>query len=471
MGKKRIWLGVSLLVLLFATRSFAQMNGYVEFFGYSSRSAAMGGAMVGIAEGIDALAYNPAALALTRNSVSLQVQYFPSSKLMVNDTNCGPNGVGVLVGLTQRALRDRLGLGVSFSMVASVGGGGGGGGLPMIGGSSGYSWPMYGGPTIPAYYGFALRLHDTLGVGVMPTSNLWIRTSPIELGLTQILQGVLGMSIGAPATDINPNIGLGTSAEDLKWSFSVAWRPLKYVSMGYVNTPLTKTRLRVPITIRGGGVIDDIHTMIMSDISTSPPTQQYGVGLNIPLPLSKLTLAWSQQILGFGKLHDELYGDFLKYDDPALKNAVSVNYGAPSPIKDATINRFGAEYVLGLACLPGVPKALERRNAQLAFRGGYFQWKSPLPDTLHGRDFDNDANVYSMGLGLAFDRANRSSLEKPMRNQQFAVDMHVQYLDIAKKDYQLTYDYWGNPRSPGDLYYFHTEGQIWVVGLELSWLH
>jgi hypothetical protein len=305
----------------------------------------------------------------------------------------------------------------------------------------------------------------------MPASNQWIRTSPIELGLSQILAGVLGITIGAPATDINPNIGMGISSEDLKWSFAVAWRPLKYLSLGYVNIPLTKTRLRVPITIKGGGLIDDQHTMIMSDISTTPPVQQYGVGVHIPIPHSKLTLSWSQELLGFGKLYDELYGDFLKYDDPALKNAVSVGYGAPSPIKDATVNRFGAEYILGLACLPGVPKALERRNAQVAVRGGYFKWDSPLPDTLYGRSFDNDADVYSFGLGMAFDRAGRRSLEKPMTKQQFSVDMHVQYIDIASKDYKLMYDYWGNPRSPGDLYYFHTEGQIWTVGLELSWLH
>jgi hypothetical protein len=471
MGKKRIVLWFSLLVLFFAARLSAQTDGYTRMYGLSSRSAAMGGAMVGIAEGIDALAYNPAALALTRNSVSVQVQYFADSKLMVNDTNCGPGGVGIVAGLTQRALRDRLGFGFAFTQSGGGGGGGGGGGLSLLGGGGGYSWPMYGGASLPISYGIALRLHDTLGVGIMPASNLWIRTSPIELGLGQILQSVLGMSIGAPSTDVNPNIGLGLSFEDLRWSFSVAWRPLKYVSFGYQNIPSSKVRLRVPLVIRGGGIIDDIRSMILSDISTSPPIQQYGVGVHIPLPKSNLTLAWSQQLLGFGKLYDELYGDYLKYDDPALKNAVSVGYGAPTPIKDAVVNRFGAEYVLGLACLPGVPKAFERRNAQLALRGGYFQWKSPLPESLHGRSFDNDANVYSMGLGFAFDRASRNALEKPMRNQQFSVDMHVQYIDLAKKDYQLQYDYWGSPMSPGDLYYFHTEGQIWVVGLTLNWLH
>jgi len=471
MGRKRFVWWASLAVFLLASRSFSQTDGYTRMYGVSSRSAAMGGAMVGIADGIDSLAYNPAALALSKSSFTLQLQYFPVSELKVNDTECGPGGIGVTAGLTQKLLRDRIGLGLTFSQ---SGGGGGGGNT--------YNWPSFGGPGLfqttgggvgigPISWGVALKLHDTLAVGVMPTSNIWVRTSPVEIGLAQLLKGLLGVSIGAPATDINPNIGLGFSFEDVKYSFSVAWRPIKYLSFGYETIPLTKMRLRVPLVIDAGGLMDDIRTMVLSDIQSTPPIQQYGVGVNIPISQSMLTLAWSQQILGFKTLSDELYGDYLKYNNKMLSDVVSVGYGAPTPMDNAVINRFGGEYVIGLKGLKGVPKALDRRNAELAFRGGYFKWNSPYPDELHGHDFDNDADIYSAGMGLAFDRTGKSSLEKPYTTSRFSIDVHMQYLDIEDKDYTLAYDYWGQPRSSGDLYYFHTEGQIWVVGLELTWLH
>jgi len=305
----------------------------------------------------------------------------------------------------------------------------------------------------------------------MPSTNVWIRTSPIELGLGQILQGILGVTVGAPSTDLNPNVGLGISGEEAKYAFAVAWRPVKYLSLGYESIPLSKIRLRIPISIKGGGLIDDVNTMMLSDIQTNPPIEQYGVGVNIPISNSKLTLAWTLQNIGYGKLHDELYSDFLKYNDPLLKNAVSVSYGAPAEVKDAVVNRFGVEYLMGLKGMKGVPAALSRRNAVLALRGGYFKWNSPYPKNPDGWTLDNDADIYSMGLGLAFDRAGKSALENPLTTRTFSVNMHVQYIDLADKNYKLQYNYWGSPTSSEDLYYFHTEGQIWVVGLELSWLH
>jgi hypothetical protein len=434
----------------------------------------MGGAMVGIAEGMDALAYNPAALALTKNSFSLQLQSFPVSELKVNDTECGPGGIGAIAGLTQKVLRDRIGLGFTFTQ--SGGGGGGGNGT--------YSWPTFSGPGLldiqgggagigPVNFGLALKLHDTLAIGVMPTSNIWVRTSPIQLGISQLLQTVLGVSVGAPSTNINPNIGLGISLQDTQYAFSVAWRPSKYLSLGYESIPITKIRLEIPILIKGGGLINDINDVVISDIANNPPIQQYGVGVNIPINnTNKLTLAWSQQILGFKTLYNNLYSDYLKYSDPLLTNVISISgVSAPTPVNNAVVNRYGAEYLLGLNGMKGVPKALDRRNAVLAIRGGYFNWNSPYPTTLYGHNFDNDSQVFSGGLGLSFDRAGKSSLDNPLADRTFSIDMHVQYIHIDEKDYQLMYDYWGNPESSGDLFHFHTGGQICVVGVELSWLH
>ncbi len=449
------------IALLFCTRLFCQTmglnDGYTRMFGASARSTAMGGAMVGIADGIDAVAYNPAALALSPNSASLQLTYFPSSEMIVNDVNEGPQSFGIIMGLTQKVLRDRIGLGFLLNVAPSVGG----------------DWPSYSAGILPYPMGFGvgIRLHDTLAVGVAPASNLWIRASEIQLSLTQVLQGLLGVAIGAPATNVNPNIDLGFSAEDTQYALSVAFRPIKYLSLGYVNVPLTKTRLRIPLVIRGGGLVDDMKSIILSDISTTPPIQQYGVGVHIPIPRSELTLAWTQQKIGLGDLYDDLYGDYLQWSDPKLSSVVSVGYGAPPPVSNVTVNRYGLEYILALKGLSGIPGALSQRNSALALRGGYFQWKSPYPDQLWGTRFDSDADIYSFGMGLAFDRKGKSSLERPRSKNQFSIDLDLQYLDLATKDYQLSYDYWGNPRGPADVYWYHTEGQIWAAGLQFNWLH
>ena len=461
MARKLIWVGSLISALFFASPSFSQMmglnDGYTRMFGVSARSTAMGGAMVGIAEGIDAIAYNPAALALSPNSATLDLQYFVNSSLMVNKTNEGPQSIGIIAGVTQKLLRDRIGIGFLINVPPGVGG----------------DWPSYSAGTLPIAMGFGLafRLHDTLGIGIAPATNLWIRSSEIQLGLASLLQGMLGITIGSPATDVNPNVDLGLSVEDTQWAVAVAWRPVKYVSLGYVNIPETKTRLRIPIVIKGGGLVDDIRTIMLSDISTTPPIQQYGVGVHIPIPRSELTLAWTQQKLGFGDLYDDLYGDYLKYSDPELSSVISVGYGAPAPVKNATVNRYGLEYLLNLKGIRGVPNALSQRNSVLAVRGGYFQWKSPYPEELWGTRFDSDADIYSMGMGLTFDRKGKSSLERPLSKNQFSLDMDIQYLDLEEKNYQLAYDYWGQPRGPADTYYYHTEGQIWAVGLQFSWLH
>jgi len=461
MVKKLIWAGAWILVFLFATPSFSQTmglnDGYTRMFGISARSTAMGGAMVGIAEGIDAIAYNPAALALSPNSASLQFQYFPSSRLMVNEINEGPQSLGIIMGLTQKVLRDRIGFGFLLNVAPSVGG----------------DWPSYSSGTLPLPMGFglALRLHNTLGIGIAPASNLWIRASEVQLSVSQLLGGILGVSIGAPATDVNPNIALGFSAEDTKYAIAVAFRPVKYLSLGYVDIPLTKTRLRIPIVIKGGGLVDDMRSIMLSDISSTPPIQQYGFGVHLPIPRSELTLAWTRQKLGFGDLYDDLYGDYLEWSDPKLSSVVSVGYGPPAPVENVTVDRYGLEYVLNLKGMGGIPNALSQRNSQLAVRGGYFEWKSPYPEELWGTRFDSDAEIYSFGLGLTFDRKGKSSLERPLAKNQFAIDLDLQYLDLEDKDYKLAYDYWGNPRSPADVYWYHTEGEIWAFGLQFSWLH
>ena len=473
MNKRLIRLGALFLAILGFLPAFAQslgMNdGYTRMYGINSRSAAMGGAMVAVAEGIEAIAYNPALLALSKDSTSLQIQTFPSAKLMVNDVNCGPGSAGVVLGMTQKFLRDRIGVGYLLNISAG-GGSGGGSSLPLIGGG-GYSWPDFQSPSLPLGMGMGIRLHDTLAVGIAPATDLIIRTTEINIPITQVLQGLLGVAIGAPAANVNPGIGLGISPESVSFAIAVAFKPIKYLSLGYINIPMSKVRLRVPLVIRGGGLISDTYTLLINDLSTSPPIEQYGVGVHIPIPKSKLTLAYTYQHLGYGKLYDELYGDYLKYTNPNITDVVSISYSAPAPRKDVNVDRYGIEYIMYLNQFGWAPEVLAKRNAELAIRAGYFYWKTPLPDELWGSDFGNDFQVYSFGLGLKFDRKAKSALVEPRRKNQFAIDLHLQYLTMEDKDYIVQYNYWQQPQGNPTFYYYHTEGEIWALGLEFSWLH
>jgi len=471
MAKRIKWLGGLVFFFSFLSPAFSQMmglnDGYTRVYGIDSRSAAMGGAMVAVAEGIEAVAYNPAILALTRNTLTAQLQLFPSAKLMVNEVNCAPSGTGVVLGFTQKFLRDRLGVGFLFNLSAGGGSGGGGASLPLIGGGGGYSWPAFSTPSLPLGWGFGFKLHETLGVGIAPASDIWIRLSEINIPVTQLVPALVGISLGTPPTDINPNMGLGISTENVKFAFAIAFRPIKYLSLGYMTIPMSKTRVRIPLVIRGGGLMDDIRTLIISDVSTTPPVEQFGAGIHIPIPHSKLTLAYTYQYLGFAELYEELLGDYLKYSDSLLNEVISVSYSAPSPKDDIHLNRYGLEYILRL----GEFGVLGNRNPELAIRGGYFEWKSILPGGFWGSEFDNDFQVYSFGLGFKFDQKGKSSLERPLVKHQFAVDFHLQYLTMEEKSYITRYGYWQQPLNPADFYYYHTEGEIWAVGLEFTWLH
>ena len=471
MAKRIKWLASVVLFFSFLSPAFAQMmglnDGYTRIFGIDSRSAAMGGAMVAVAEGIEAIAYNPAILALTRNSLTAQLQLFPSAKLMVNDTNCAPSGTGMVLGFTQKFLRHRLGVGFLFNMSAGGGIGGEGASIPLIGDGGGFSWPTFSAPSLPLGWGFGIKLHETLGVGIAPASDMWIRVSEFNLPMTPYLRVLLGVDVGRPALDINPGFGMGISSENTKFALAVAFRPIKYLSLGYMTIPLSKTRLRLPLVIYGGGVMDDSQSLMIFDINATPPVEQFGAGVHIPIPHSELTLAYTYQYLGFGELYEELYGDYLKYSDPLLNDVVSVSYSAPIPQDDVYLNRFGLEYTLRL----GEFGVLSGRNPELAVRAGYFEWESFLPQVPRDNRFDNDFQVYSFGLGFKFDQKGKASIEQPLVKHQFAIDFHLQHLTMEDKDYVLQYGYWQQPTASEQYYYYHTEGEIWAMGLQFTWLH
>ena len=94
-----------------------------------------------------------------------------------------------------------------------------------------------------------------------------------------------------------------------------------------------------------------------------------------------------------------------------------------------------------------------------------------MPSKLLGTDFDSDADVYSAGLGLSLDRRGRKVVKDPTVPRQFSLDLHAQYFDVAERNFKLTYDYWGNHHGRTSVYYYHTEGQIVNLGLQLTWWH
>ncbi len=467
------------LLLCFSLSSLARADG-LGMFGASSRATAMGGAMVGIAQGPEAIYYNPSAIALSPNATSLQVSNL-NANLYVNGENYGPNGTQNMVGFNYRLLRDRVGVGLllPLSLLGGLGGGGGGPddpgtgfNLADLGEHPNFGWPMYGSGMIPTTYALSFRLHDMLSVGISQSMLMYLRFSPAEIDLDAILEGLLGFSLGGePITEANYNWHIGFSTETGEMGYSATFRPLKYVSFGYTHIGKSEFDLMVPVTLRSALLEYDMYYMLLFEIETTPAIDRLGMGINIPLPRSQLTLAYSQDALMYGDLYKDRYDDWahcarsVKMDT----GGSTFSYPKPSPRENVTIEHFGLEYLLELK--GWLPDFLSKRNPELAVRGGYFHWDSPYPDKLWGGSFDNDADVYSGGIGINFDRKSKSQVQDPSRSRWVSIDLHFQYFGMDDEDYKLTHDYWMNPRGPSSVYYYHTEAEITNMGIQLTWWH
>jgi hypothetical protein len=476
--------GFSLVVVLCFIFSCLARADSLGMFGASSRAAAMGGAMVAIAQGPEAVYYNPSAIALSPNATTLQMTNV-DARLYINGADYGPGGLKNAMGFSHRFLRDRLGVGALLpaDILGSFGLGFGGKEGPQdpgtgidLGGIMGdfpsYGWPMYGsGGFIPTTYALSLRLHDMLGVGVSWPTLIYLRFSPLELDLDPLLESLLGFSLGGePVTGANYDWRIGLSSETGEMGYSVTFCPVKYVSFGYSHTGKSEFDLYIPVTVRSSLLEYDMIIIFLSEIETTPAIDRMGMGINIPLPRSQLTLAFSQDAWKFGDLYEDRYDEWAHYSRSAkMDTGGSIySYPKPSPRENVTIDRFGLEYLLELK--GWLPDFLSERNPAVAVRGGYFHWDSPYSeDKLWGGSFDSDADVYSGGIGINFDRKSKSQVQDPTRSRWISIDLHFQYFDIEERDYKLIYDYWGNRIGPSSTYYYHTEGEVMNVGVQLTW--
>lgn len=474
MKKYPAW-AIAGLVLLFAGKQGRAEA--LDMFGASSRGTAMGSAMVAVAEGSEATFYNCSALALSRNSTSLEWTSF-HSYLNINGSNYGPGDSAfgptpTLIGFNQRFLRDRIGAGMLLR-AGSFGGPGssgsaGGEGIGLL--TSGYGWPMYGGSTLPIFYGMGFRLHDKLGVGFTQATNVWlVRFSDVTLNLDDLLQSIIGISTGIPPVGLNPNVNLSASTEPGNVGISFTLKPIKYLTLGFTQKPGSWMRLKIPVILTSTGLLSsDMRIIVVSDITDTPDKEQLGAAIHVPLPKSMLTLSWAQDHQFWGRMRKDRMKEMARWTEPNIANLVQVSYGAPSFMRDVSVDHYGLEYVMDAGWLP--TSFLKQRNPQVAIRGGYYHWNSPLPSKLLGTDFDSDADVYSAGLGLSLDRRGRKVVKDPTVPRQFSLDLHAQYFDVAERNFKLTYDYWGNHRGSSSVYYYHTEGQIVNLGLQLTWWH
>lgn len=474
MKKYPAWVMGGLLVMLAGRAARADA---LDMFGASSRATAMGGAMTAISVGAEGAVYNASSLALSPNSASMEWTSF-RSHLNINGTNFGPGDSDFgpmpnLIGLNQRFLRDRIGVGLILVPSGFGGpggkGSGGGEGIGLI--TNGYGWPMYGTSTIPLYYGIGFRLHDKLAVGFTQATNITlVRFSDITLNIDDLLESVIGVSTGIPPVGINPNVNISAATEPGKVGVSVTFKPVKYLSLGYAQRPGSWMRLKIPIFLTSTGLMsDDIRILVISDIANTPDKEQLGAAVHVPLPHSTLTLAWSQDHQFWGRLRKDRLKETVRWTEPNIASLIQVSYGPPGPMTDVSVDHYGLEYLMDAPWLPG--KFLKQRNPQVAVRGGYYHWNSPLPNKLYGTDFDSDANIYSLGLGLSLDRRSQKYLKDPTVARRFSLDLHAQYFDLEDRNYKLTYDYWGNHRGSSSVYYYHTEGKITNLGLQATWWH
>jgi hypothetical protein len=472
--------GFSVSIFLFMGL-FSQARGdALGMFGASARSAAMGGAMVAIAEGPEAVYYNPSALGLSPNSSSFQSNY-QDARLYVNGEDYGPGGMVGTYGFNQRFLRDRIALGILFPQVDlglggkdSELGGGTGYRLTGLGDTPYYGWPMYGNPIIPLYYGLSFRLHDTLAVAVSQSifGYSYLRFSPVILDLDANLESLLGIALGGQFTDVNYNLHLGISWEPAEPGYSFTFRPLKYISFGYLHQGEAEMDLYVPLVLKSSLLEYDLVMILVYDVLDEPAVDRMGVGFHIPLPRSKLTLAYEQDAYLFGDLYEDRYDDWEHYTRNLsfASGDQSISYPKPSPQDNVIIDRYGLEYLLNMK--GWLPDFLSKRNPELAVRGGFFHWESPYPDDiLWGDSFDSVADAYSGGIGLSFYRKTKEQVKDPTKRRRVSIDFHFQYMALEDRDYTLEYNEWGEPVGPSQTYYYFTEGEVINCGLQLTWWH
>lgn len=446
--------------------------------GASSRGTAMGGALIGIAEGWEAAYYNSSALALSRNSSSVQISSLNGS-LKINDDNSLGGGFTLKYGINRRVLRDRIGLGliVGTSTTSSTGLSLDLGSLFGGGGAPNWNWQMYN-DSLPLVLsvGAGFRITDWLSLGI----TAYQKPSLVSMGfyplvVDPLLEMLLGINTGVIPSNVQ---GMGFSAggdpnEDFVTGFNISFRPIKYLSLGYSYSPETWSRYKLRLQLVGGqGSIlpEDQYIMIDMKVPGHVETTVYGGAANVPIPWNEgmLTLAYAHEIQNW----DGFYPSSVQYQWDASQIFSPEWFSDKQPrdpgLKDVNLDRFGFEYT-GSATPMLFWKLKSLSNARFAVRGGYYHWNSPQPDARYSWQvamIDSDADVYSFGLGFGYDRVKKS---KPggVATPRVEIDLHFQQTNLEDRTYRMREDEWGNQELTN--YLVQTSGDITQYGIQVTW--
>ncbi len=474
MGRHRMKGKVQLVVvvLLLSAGFQSALAAPVDRYGASSRAAAMGGAMIGIASGAEATYHNSSALALSPNTTQIGLYNF-AGDLVLNENDSGPEGIGFSLGLSHRILWERLGLGLYVGMMPSASGFDGGG-LPLpIGGISTPSWSMYG-SSLPADFavGWGFRILDQLAVGGLAMQKpAVITTSAFPVLVDPILQMVIGLSTGAMPSNVS-GFGFGVSddpKDNFDYAGNVTFRPFKYLSLGFSYQPEDWTTVKVRARLIGGGgsVLEKDKWYLFEFKSPGPvETTTYGGAVHLPLWSNTLTLSWQHEDqnwdghYGYSKdwswdTGNKFSPDFfdIKVKDPGLK--------------DIKLDRFGGELIMNAGSLMVGPLS-SIQNPKLAVRGGFYHWDSPYPKYKYSWEMvghDSDADVYSGGMGFSFDRNPKKRHPHKGVQRSVSIDTHFQYFKLEQWNTHAVLDEYGNQFFP---YYINSEGEILTMGLNIT---
>jgi len=469
-----------LMMAMALSLSGPAMAGSQDMFGVSSRGTAMGGAMVGIANGWEATYYNPSALALSRDSSSFQYHIVDGS-LMRNEENAWRSGYGITYGYNRRILRDRIGIGLILGTGTSDPGDMlsldfgsllGGGGPPN------WNWQQYSDSSpILASVGVGFRLTNWLSVGVSAQQDTgMITTSFYPLVVDPLLDLLLGINTGLTPDNVPSfNFAAGSDPDgDYNTAYNISFRPVKYVSFGYVYKPESWTKVKFRLELVGieGSILSTSQWYLFDmRFPGQVETTIYGGAGHIPIPWNDgtLTLSYSHEIQNWDGFYpysvqfDWNEGDF--FDPNFFKDPIPRDPG----LEDVAFDRYGFEYE-GDATPMMFWRLKNLSRPRFVVRGGYYHWNTPQPDadyTWQVAMIDSDADVYSFGMGFGYDRKKgKRAVATPAFPPRVAVDFHYQQITLDDRDYIMQPDEWGS--IPFSNYVVRTEGSLTQYGVQVT---
>jgi hypothetical protein len=443
----------------------------------------MGGAMVGIANGWDAVYYNPSALGLSEKSSSVQVNYL-AGQLMANKTDSLADGLMFKYGVNARFLRNRLGLGLivgtsgtglDLGSMLDLGSLMGGGGPPN------WKWQRYA-DAMPLVLevGFGFRIADWLAVGM----SLNQKDSLVSMGyypfsVDPILQSLIGISTGAIPSNVNTmNFSAGGDPTDnYATAFNLTFRPLEYVSLGYIYKPEAWSRFKLRVELIGGeGSIlpESQYIVIDMKVPGQVETTIYGGAGHIPIPWNDgtLTIAYQREIQNWEGFYPQSTQFQWSSNDRFSQEWFASKLSRDPGLENVAFDRYGLEYE-GDASPLLFWKLTNLSHARFAVRAGYYHWNSPQPDIRYGWQMamlDSDADVWSFGLGFGFDRKNNpATIANPLYVSRMQLDLHMQFIALEDRDYRVREDEWGG--VPLENYQVETKGNIMNIGFQITWIN